>query len=95
MFFNSGVVHLKRSPKNSRIPLAESLIPKINDICEILSKIDLWLSSQSSKLYKGNTNPEELNVRPHLNKRILNGVIEKKPQEKSMLDRDDVPFAII
>ena len=29
--FNSGVVHLKRIPKNSRIPLAENLIPKIND----------------------------------------------------------------
>ena len=32
--FNSGVVHLKRVPKNSRIPLAENLIPKINNICE-------------------------------------------------------------
>ena len=32
--FNSGVVHLKRVPKNSRIHLAENLIPKINDICE-------------------------------------------------------------
>ena len=27
--FNSGVVHLKRVPKNSRIPLAENLIPKL------------------------------------------------------------------
>ena len=32
--FNSGVVNLKRVPKNSRNPLAENLIPKINDICE-------------------------------------------------------------
>ena len=31
--FNS-VVHLKRVPKNSRIPLTENLIPKINDIYE-------------------------------------------------------------
>ena len=40
--FNSGVVHLKRVPKNSRIPLAENLIPKINDICETPSNIALW-----------------------------------------------------
>ena len=41
-FFNSGIVHLKRVPKNSRIPLAENLIPKINDICETRSNIVLW-----------------------------------------------------
>ena len=37
--FNSGVVHLKSVPKNSRIPLAENLIPKINGICETPSNI--------------------------------------------------------
>ena len=40
--FNSGFVHLKRVPKNSRIPLAENLIPKITDICETPSNIALW-----------------------------------------------------
>ena len=40
--FNSGVVHLKRVPKSSRIPLAENLLPKINDICETSSNIALW-----------------------------------------------------
>ena len=49
--FNSGVVHLKRTPKRSRIPLAENLIPKINDICETLSKIALWCLLLSSLSY--------------------------------------------
>ena len=40
--FNSGVVHLKRIPKSSQIPLAENLTPKINDICETSSNIALW-----------------------------------------------------
>ena len=47
-FFNSGVVHLKRAPKNSRIPLAENSIPKINDICETPSNIALWCLLLSS-----------------------------------------------
>ena len=49
--FNSGVVHLKRIPKNSRIPLAENLIPKKNDICETPSNIDLWCLLLSSLGY--------------------------------------------
>ena len=40
--FNSGIVQLKRVPKNSRIPLAENLIPKINDLCETSSNFALW-----------------------------------------------------
>ena len=40
--FISGIVHLKRVPKNSRIPLAENLIHEINDICETPSNIALW-----------------------------------------------------
>ena len=39
-FFNSGVVHLKRVPKNSWIRLSENLIPKTNDICNIGTKLD-------------------------------------------------------
>ena len=46
--FNSGVVHLKRVPKNSRIPLAENLIPKINDICEAPTNIAFWCILLSS-----------------------------------------------
>ena len=40
--FNSGVVPLKRVPKNSQIPLAENLIPKIKDSCETPTNIALW-----------------------------------------------------
>ena len=47
-FLNSGVVHLKRVPKNSRIPLAENLIPKIVHICETPSNIALWCLFLSS-----------------------------------------------
>ena len=53
--FNSGVVHLKRVPKKSRIPPAENLIPKINDTRKTPSKIALWcflLSSLSCFLEK-------------------------------------------
>ena len=96
--FNSGVVHLKRVPKNSRIPLAENLIPKINDICETPSNIALWcllLSSLSYFLEKpprgGKSQRSSLSA--IINKRIRDGVIEKKPkrdrkpQQKSELDR--------
>ena len=34
--FNSGVVHLKKVPKYSQIPLAENLTTKIIDICKTL-----------------------------------------------------------
>ena len=53
--FNSGVVHLEKVPKNSRIPLAENLIPKIIDICEIPSNIGLWPVALLSKLFFGKT----------------------------------------
>ena len=49
--FNSGVVHSNRVPKNSRIPLAENLIPKINDICETPTSIALWCLLLSSLSY--------------------------------------------
>ena len=97
-FFNSAVVLLKRVPRNSRIPLAENLIPKIYDICETPSNIALWclsLSSLSCFLEKpprgGKRQRSSLSA--VINKRILDGVIEKrpkrdrKPQQKSELDR--------
>ena len=96
--FNSGFVHLKRVPKNSRIPLAENLIPKINDICENASNIAFWcllLSSLSCFLEKrprgGKRQRSSLSA--IINKRFRDGVIEKrpkrdkKPQQKSELDR--------
>ena len=97
-FFNSGVVHLKRVPKNSRIPLAENLIPKTNDICETPSKIALWcflLSSLSCCLEKPprGGKPQRSSPSAVINKRIRDGVIEKRPkrnrklQQKSELDR--------
>ena len=96
--FNSGVVHLKKVPKNSRIPLAENLIPKIKDICETLTNIALWcllLSSLSWFLKKPPRGGERKrsSLSAIINKRIRDGVIEKrpkrdrKPQQKSELDR--------
>ena len=96
--FNSGVVHLKRVPKNSRIPLAENLILKINDICETPSNIDLWCSLFSSPRYflekphRGGKR-QRSSLSAIINNRIGDGVIEKKPkldrkpQQKSELDR--------
>ena len=73
--FNSGVVHLKRVPNNSRIPLAENLIPKINDICETPSYIALWcllLSSLSYVLEKPprGGKPQRSSLSAIINKRI-------------------------
>ena len=64
-FFNSGVVHLKRVPKNSRIPHADNLIPKTNDICETPSNIALWcvLLSSLSSFWKNHL--EAANVSGH------------------------------
>ena len=89
---------MKKVPKNSRIPLAEILIPKFNNICETPSNIALWcllLSSLSYFLEKpprgGKRQLSSLSA--IINKRIRDGVIEKKPkrdrkkQQKSMLDR--------
>ena len=45
---NLGVVHLKRVREKSRMPLAENLIPKTNDICETPSNIALWCLLHSS-----------------------------------------------
>ena len=96
--FNSGVVHLKRVPKNSRIPLAENLIPKTNDICQTPSNIALWcllLSSLSCFLEKPHrgSKRQKSSLSAIINKRIRDGVVEKKPkrdrkpQQKSKLDR--------
>ena len=95
---NSGVVHLKRVPKNSRIPLAENLIPKIYDIWETPITIALWcilLSSPSCLLEKpprgGKRQRSSLSA--IVNKRIRDSVIEKrpkrdkKPQQKSESDQ--------
>ena len=96
--FNSGIVLLKRVPKNSRIPLAKNFIPKINEICETPSNIALWcilLSSLSWFLEKpprgGKRQRSSLSA--IINKRIRDGVIEKrtkrdrKPPQKNVLDR--------
>ena len=96
--FNSGLVHLKRVPKNSRIPLAENLIPKINDICETPSSIALWCLLLSSLSYCLEKPPrggqrQRSSLSAFINKRIRKGVIEKKPkrdrkpQQKSELYR--------
>ena len=97
-FFNSGVVHLKRVPKNSWIHLAGNLIHKINDICETLSNFALWcllLSSLCCFLEKpprgGKRQRSSLSA--ITTKRIRDGVNKKKPkcdrkpQQKSELDR--------
>ena len=96
--FNSGVVHLKRVPKKSRIPLVENLILKINDICEAPSNIALWCLLLSSLSYFLEKTPrggkrQRSSFSAIINKRIRDGVIEKKskrdrkPQQKSELDR--------
>ena len=89
---------MKRVPKNSRILLAENLIPKIIDICGTPTNIDLWcilLSSLWCFLVKpprgGKRQRSSLSA--IFNKRIRYGVIEKIPkrdrklQQKSDLDR--------
>ena len=81
-FFNSGVVHLKRFPENSRIPLAENLIPKINDICEIPSNIAVWCLLFSPLSYFLEKQPrggkcQRSSLSAIINKRIRDGVIEK------------------
>ena len=89
---------MKRVPKNSRIPLAENLIPKIKDIYETPSNIALWcllLSSLSCFLEKPprGSKRQRSSFSAVINKRIRDGVIEKKPkrdrkpQQKSELDR--------
>ena len=96
--FNSGVVHLKRVPKISRIPLAENFIRKINDYCESPSNFALWcllLSSLSYILEKPSrgSKRQRSSLSAFINKRVRDGVIEKKPkrdrklQQKSELDR--------
>ena len=81
--FNSGVVHLKRVPKNSRLALAENLIPKTNDICE--TNIALWCLLLSSLSYFLEKPPrggkrQRSSLSAIINKRIRDGVIEKKPK---------------
>ena len=92
---NSGVVHLKRVPKKLRILLAESLIPKFIDICETPSNIASWcflLSSLGCFLEK----PPEGGKRQRsslsaiINKRIRDGVIEKRPKR----DRKIADFTV-
>ena len=89
---------MKRVPKNSRIPLAENLIPKINDICETPSNIALWCLLLSSLSYFLEKPPrggkrQRSSLSAIINNCIRDGVIEKKPkrdrkpQQKSELDR--------
>ena len=95
--FNSGVVNLKRVPKNSRIPLAENLIPKVDEICETPTNFAVWcilfssLSCLFEKPPRGGKR-QRLSLSAIINKRIGDGVTEKrpkrdrKPQQKSELD---------
>ena len=76
---------MKRVPKNSRIPPAENLTPKINGIFETLSNIDLWcllLSFLGCFLEKPPRGGKR--QRSYLsainNKRFRDGVVEKKPK---------------
>ena len=97
--FISGVVHLKRVPKNSRIPLAENLIPKINDICETPSNTALWCLLLPSLSFFLENPPrggkrQRSSLSAIINKRIRDVAIEKKPkrdrkpqEEKSELGR--------
>ena len=96
--FNSGVVHLKRVPNNSGVPLAEHLTPKINDICGTPSNFALWCLLLSSLSYFLEKPPrggkrQRSSLSAIINKRIRDSVIEKKPkrdrkpQQKSELDR--------
>ena len=89
---------MKRVPKNSQIPLAEILIPKINDLCETPSNIALWCLLLSSLSYFLEKPPrggkrQRSSLSAVINKRIRDGVIEKnskrdkKPQQKSELYR--------
>ena len=76
---------MKRVPKNSRIPLAENLIPKINDICGTPSNIALWcllLSSLSCFLEKPQRGGkrQKSSLSAIINKRIRDGIVEKKPK---------------
>ena len=96
--FNSGVVNLKRVPENSRIPLAENLIPKVDEICETPTNFAVWciffssLSCLFEKPPRGGKR-QRLSLGAIINKRIGDGVTEKrpkrdrKPQQKSELDR--------
>ena len=96
--FNSGVVHLKRVPKDSRIPLAEIVITKINNIWETPSNIALWcllpsfLSCFWKKPPRGGKR-QRSSLSGNIKKRIRDGVNEKrpkrdrKPQPQSVLDR--------
>ena len=94
--FNSAVVQLKRVSKHLRIHIAENLIPKINDICETPSNIALrclLLSSLSCFLEKPprGGKRQRSSLRAIINKRIRDGVIEKKrdrkPQQENLYRR--------
>ena len=89
---------MKRVPKNSRIPVAENLLPKINDICKTPSNIALWCLLLSSLNYFLGKPPrggkrQRSSLSAIINKRIRDGVFAKKPkrdrkpQQKSELDR--------
>ena len=94
--FNSSVVHLERVPKNARIPLAENLILKTNDICETASNSALWcllLSSLSCCLGTRGGKGKGSSLKSIMNNCIRDGVVEKKPkrdrkpQQKRELNR--------
>ena len=70
---------MKRVPKISRIPLAENLIPKIVDIFETPSSNALWsilIPSLKCFLEKSPRGGKRKN------KRIRDGVIEKKTETR-------------
>ena len=83
IFLNSGVVHLERVPKNSRISLAENMIPKIIDICETSSIIALWCLLLSSLRWFLENHLEEVNFRGHHSVQLSTSVFGKVPLRKN------------
>ena len=95
--FNSSVVHMKRVPKKSLIPLAVNRIPKVNDFCETRSNIALWCLLLSSEICFWAEKPpregkrQRSSLSESINNQIWDSVIEKnpkrdrKPQQKSEL----------
>ena len=90
----SVVVHLKRLPKISQFPLAETLIPKNNIICETPSNTALCCLLHSSlccflEKPRGGGKRQRSSLSAIINRSIWDGVLEnktkrdRKPQQKT------------